>query len=55
MISVAKKAKTKKNVSPRILEMRKKINDDEYLDNAIFRIALVLSKKIVENNDFQRK
>lgn len=42
--------KTKeKTVSPRILELRKKIHNEEYLDNAIQRIAQVISKKLVEN------
>ena len=42
--------KTKeKTVSPRRLEWRKKIHNEEYLDNAIQRIAQVISKKLVEN------
>lgn len=36
-------------LSPRILELREKIHNQEYLDSAIQRIALVISKKLVEN------
>lgn len=36
-------------LSPRILELRKKIHNEEYLNNAIQRIAQVISKKLVEN------
>lgn len=38
-------------LSPRILELRKKIQSQEYLDNAIQRIAQVISGKLVENPD----
>lgn len=42
--------KTKdKTLSPRLLELRKKIYTQEYLDNAIQRIAMVISRKLVEN------
>ena len=34
---------------PRILELRAKIHSEEYLDNAIQRIAHVISSKLVEN------
>ncbi len=36
-------------LSPRILELRKKIHNKEYLDNAIQRIAHVISSKLIEN------
>ncbi len=39
--------------SPRILELRRKIHDVEYLDYAVQRIAQVLSRKIVEDNEQQ--
>lgn len=39
----------KNELSPRILELRKKIHDEEYLDNAVQRIAYVISRKLVEN------
>ena len=38
-----------KRLSPRILELREKIHNEEYLNNAIQRIAQVISKKLVEN------
>ena len=34
--------------SDRILELRKKILDENYIDNAIQRIALILSRQSVE-------
>ena len=39
--------------SPRVMELRKKIHDSEYLDFAVQRIAQVLSRKIVEDNEQQ--
>lgn len=36
-------------LSPRLLELRKKIHSEEYLESAIQRIAMVISKKLVEN------
>lgn len=38
-------------LSPRILELRKKIHSEEYLDNAIQRIAQVISSKLMENSE----
>ena len=38
-----------RKLSPRILELREKIHNEEYLNNAIQRIAQVISKKLVEN------
>ena len=38
-------------ISLRLLELRKKIYDEEYLDNAIQRIAQVISGKLVENSE----
>lgn len=40
--------KEEEKLSPRILELRKKIHDAEYLDNAVQRIAYVISRKLVE-------
>ena len=34
--------------SDRILELRKKILDENYIDNAIQRIALIWSRQLVE-------
>ena len=39
--------------SPRVMELRKKIHDAEYLDYAVQRIAQVLSRKIVEDSEQQ--
>ncbi|MBQ1949684.1 MAG: hypothetical protein II367_05970 [Treponema sp.] len=39
------------SLSPRLLELREKIHDEEYLNNAIFRIAQVISRKLVEDPD----
>lgn len=36
---------------PRILELRAKIQNPEYLDFAVQRIAQVLSRRIVEDNE----
>ena len=36
-------------ISQRLLDLRVKIQQQDYLDNAILRIAQVISKKIVEN------
>ena len=36
-------------LSPKILELRKKIQNKEYLDNAIQRIAQVISNHLIEN------
>ena len=36
-------------LSLRLMEVRPKIQDEEYLNNAIQRIAQVISKKLVEN------
>lgn len=37
------------NLSPRILELRKKIQNQDYLDNAIQRIAQVISNHLIED------
>lgn len=49
-VLVMEKNKEQK-LSPRILELRKKIYDQEYLDNAIQRIAQVISGKLIETSD----
>lgn len=38
-------------LSPRLAELRAKIHDEEYINNAIQRIAQVISKKLVEDPD----
>ena len=39
------------SLSPRILELRKKIQNQEYLDNAIQRIAQVISNHLIDDPD----
>ena len=39
--------------SPRVMELRKKIHDAEYVEFAVQRIAQVLSRKIVEDSEQQ--
>lgn len=36
-------------VSPKVLELREKIRDNDYIDSAIQRIAQVISNRLVEN------
>ncbi|MBP3710028.1 MAG: hypothetical protein J6I73_06475 [Treponema sp.] len=36
------------NIPIRLLELRKKIQDAEYIDTAVQRIAQVISKRIIE-------
>lgn len=38
-------------ISPRILDLRNKIQDESYINNAIQRIAQVISRKLVEEPD----
>lgn len=38
-------------LSSRLAELRAKIHDEEYINNAIQRIAQVISKKLVEDPD----
>lgn len=40
-----------KKHSDRVLELKQKIHDSEYLDYAVQRIAQVLSRKLVEDNE----
>ncbi|MCK9169408.1 MAG: hypothetical protein M0P01_03265 [Treponema sp.] len=55
MISSGKTAtlvrEKEKRFSARLLELRAKIQDEEYIDNAIQRIAQVISKKLMEDPD----
>lgn len=39
------------NLPPRLLELRTKIHDANYLDNAINRIAYILSKNLIDNSE----
>ena len=42
---------TENDLPPRILELRKKIQSQEYLDNAIQRIAQVISNHLIDDPD----
>ncbi len=35
----------------KVLELRRKIHDKDYINNAVQRIAQVISKKLVERSD----
>ena len=51
MKTVASESKTSSiegDVPERILELRRKIHDPEYMNDAVQRIAIVLSRRIVE-------
>jgi len=37
--------------SPRIMELKQKIHDNDYVDYAVQRIAQVLSRRIVEDSE----
>lgn len=44
-----------KIVPPRIKELQEKINDKDYVDNAVERIASVISRHIAESQTFAEK
>lgn len=48
MSSAALKKTGEEELSPKVLELRLKIHDENYINNAIQRIAVVLSRRIVE-------
>ena len=47
---VTKPKKSAVVISPRIIELKQKIQDSSYVDNAIDRIAVIMSRHIVEEN-----
>ena len=49
MTAISKSLKSQ--YSDRVLELRKKIHDSEYIDFAVQRIAQVLSRKLVEDSE----
>ncbi len=51
MTSSSKTISSADELSPRVLELRKKIHDSEYVDFAVQRIAQVLSLRLVEDDD----
>lgn len=53
-MSVTKKASSSLAREARVRELQQKVHDQEYMEAAIQRIALVLSRKLVENNKTMR-
>ena len=51
MILLSKSVVSNGVYSPRVLELRQKIHDAEYVDFAVQRIAQVLSRKLVEGDE----
>ena len=49
-MSVSKNSKNSRDISARISDLQKKIQDDMYVNSAIDRIALIVSRQIVENS-----
>ena len=54
MSSVSSK-KSHADESERILEIKKKIQDEKYLDGAIYRIAMILSRKLMEEDEVSER
>lgn len=48
MSSTALKNTSEEELSPKVRELRLEIHDENYINNAIQRIAVVLSRRIVE-------
>ena len=46
----SKNAEDKEPLSPKIIELRKKIQDENYINSAIDRIASIISRHIVEEH-----
>ena len=51
MTSSSKIIASADELSPRVLELRKKIRDSEYVDFAVQRISQILSLRLVEDDD----
>jgi hypothetical protein len=49
--TLVREKEREENFSARLIELRAKIQDEEYIDNAIQRIAQVISKKLMEDPD----
>ena len=47
---VIKSSSSPQTPSPKILEFQKKIQDESYISSAIDRIALIVSRQIVEKH-----
>ncbi|HAK69371.1 MAG TPA: hypothetical protein DEO40_06710 [Treponema sp.] len=51
---VSRKTLSQTTVSPRIRDLQKKIQDSSYVDYAVERIALIVSRQIVEKHNSGR-
>lgn len=51
MIAGAKPVLPSTEFSPRVMELRTKIRDAQYVEYAVQRIAQVLSRKLVDDNE----
>ncbi len=47
----AKTINSSSNLSPRLQELQQKIHDDSYINNAIDRIAVIMSRHIVDSHN----
>ena len=54
-MSVQKNTINRSAVSPRIKDLQLKIQDESYLNSAIDRIAVVISRQLVENRSVTGK
>ncbi len=54
-MSVQKNTINRSAVSPRIKDLQLKIQDESYLNSAIDRIAVVISRQLVENRSITGK
>ena len=50
-MTAAKTILSSSDFSPRVMELRKKIHDANYVDYAVQRIALVLSRQLIDDTD----
>ena len=51
MMAGAKPILSSAEFSPRVMELRKKIHDANYVDYAVQRIAQVLSRRLVDDDE----
>ncbi len=50
-MTTAKPIISSSEYSPRVIELRRKIHDSAYVEYAVQRIALVLSRRLVEDTE----
>ncbi len=53
-MQTANSSASKQKLSPRLLELQKKIQDENYINAAIDRIAVIISKQIA-GSDIEKK